>query len=147
MVVVADRNFTLSGKTRDQLQRLQQLESNGARVRLASGYSCKDEYTAVGRRYSGKGIVHGKVVHTEQESIIGSCNWTTSSRANVEVGLHVVLNKVEATKISTMIRQACDGGQAVGEAAVLAEQGRTRSASPVRSRRSSTTTSSALNFG
>ena len=147
IVVVADRNFTLSGKTRDQLQRLQQLESNGARVRLASGHSCRDEYTAVGRKYSGKGIVHGKVVHTEQESIIGSCNWTTSSRSNVELGLHVVLNKVEATKVSTMIRQACDGGQPVGEAAVLAEQGRTRSASPIRGRRSSTSTSSALNFG
>ena len=150
VIVVADRNYTLTGKTRDQLQRLQELESNGAVVRLAQGGKAKEEYAAVGRSWSGTGILHAKFLHTERETIIGSCNWTTSSRANVEMGLHVMLNRVESAKISATIRALSDGGQKVHEAAVLAEQRRnSRSQTPSRGargapKRSSSTT---VNFG
>ena len=92
VIMVIDRAYTLSCKTKECMPRLQELEAHGVVVRLASGHSAKQHYSAVGRTYNGRGIVHGKVVHTEMESIVGSCNWTTSSRTDEEVSLHVKLN-------------------------------------------------------
>ena len=138
VILVIDRAFTLSCKTKECMPRLQELEAHGIKVRLASGHSAKQEYAAVGRSYTGRGIVHGKVVHTETESVIGSCNWTTSSSTNEEVGLHVKLSGVESAKLSGRIRSAADRGQAVGDAATVAEQRQsvTRSQSPTRTTRS-----------
>ena len=146
VIMVIDRAYTLSCKTKECMPRLQELEAHGVVVRLASGHSAKQHYSAVGRTYNGRGIVHGKVVHTEMESIVGSCNWTTSSRANEEVSLHVRLNGVESAKLCGRIRSASDRGQPVGDAATVAEQRQsvttTRSQSPIRATRSVSSSSS-----
>ena len=146
VIFVIDRGYTLSCKTKECMPRLQELEAHGIKVRLASGHSAKEEYRAVGRSFSGRGIVHGKVVHTENESVIGSCNWTTSSRTNEEVSLHVKLSGVESAKLSGRIRCVADRGQPVGEAATVAEQRQsvTRSQSPTRTTRSVSRSSSWL---
>ena len=153
VILVIDRAFTLSCKTKECMPRLQELEAHGIIVRLASGHSAKQEYRAVGRSYGGRGIVHGKVVHTESESVIGSCNWTTSSRTNEEVSLHVKLSGVESAKLCGRIRSASDRGQPVGEASTVAEQRQsvtvTRSQGPIRTTRSVPRSSSwfGLQFG
>ena len=132
-----DRKSTLQGTTRDQLQRLKEIAAHGAEVRVCSGRSYSDEYRAVGRApVGGVGLQHSKVVLTEQTAMIGSCNWTTASRANHEVGLLVVLNAEEHERLKARLCKLISEGEPLASAEILAEQ-RTRSASPTRrSRRS-----------
>ena len=49
VILVIDRAFTLSCKTKECMPRLQELEAHGIVVRLASGHSAMKEYRAVGR--------------------------------------------------------------------------------------------------
>ena len=48
-------------------------------------------YAAVGRSFGGIGNQHAKVVHTDQGTVVGSTNLTTSSRGNHEVAVHLNL--------------------------------------------------------
>ena len=87
-----DRKSTLQGSTRDQLQRLKEMAAYGAEVRVCSGRGYGEEYRAVGRNpVGGLALQHGKVVLTESGALVGSCNWTTASRANHEVGVRMEL--------------------------------------------------------
>ena len=133
--VLVDRKMTLTGTTRDQLKSLQELAANGVRVQVCSGQSYADEYRAVGRTPTGGlGIQHSKVVLTEEAALIGSTNWTTASRANVEVGLKVVLDAEEHKKLKERLLSVHADGVALSEAEKVAAQ-KSRSASPVRRRR------------
>ena len=79
----------------------------------------------------GLGLLHAKVVHTDGGSVIGSCNWTTSSRANIEVGVHVQFTSQESSRLLEEWGAQILEGMPLREAAQLAEQ-RARSASPLR---------------
>lgn len=83
--VIADYRTTLGGNTRDQVQRLRALRSAGIAVLLASGIEIQPEYAAVNRSVrTGQGIQHSKVLRMDEYLIVGSANWTTSSKCNVE---------------------------------------------------------------
>ena len=84
----------------------------------------------------GLGLQHGKVVLTDRVAFIGSCNWTTASRANVETGVLVVLAASEHKKLKDRLVEVLGAGIALKDAEVLAEQ-RHRSASPTRPRQAS----------
>ena len=94
--ILADFSQT-SGRTKLQFQSLKRLERAGVGVRLGKGSSVRDAYVNDGRGAVGgglRGIQHGKVfvlVTKEGEAfgLVGSCNWSTSSRANREFGLEV----------------------------------------------------------
>ena len=136
VTVGSDKRWTLSGKTKNQLQMLLKLQAEGCEVRCLVGVSCGPEYRAVGRNpYNGLGLLHAKVVHTDVGSVIGSCNWTTSSRANIEVGVHVKLTSQESSRLSEEWAAQIEEGLPLREAAQLAEQ-RARSESPLREARS-----------
>ena len=139
-----DRRFTLSGKCRDQLQRAKQLYAEGAKVRLLDGGSLSGEYRQVGRAVGGLGIAHAKVLHSDKGTVIGSCNWTTSSRANLETGLWVELDLVEARKLCLVLQGRLDAGVDLRDAEVAREQSRSVSPRSAAGRRARSQSRSAL---
>eukprot|EP00435_Cladocopium_sp_Y103_P068284 s758_g31.t1 len=86
-----------SGKTKNQLQLAKQLQVSGVKVRMTRGKSIAEAYTNDRRSTkvgSGlQGLHHAKSVlicgGEVNHLIVTSCNWTTSSRANREVGVLV----------------------------------------------------------
>ena len=85
------------GGTRDMVSRAHYMAANGVVVRVYESDSVREDYEAVGRPVGGfKGILHAKALYIESENglrcefIIGSANWTTSTRANGEIGIHGV---------------------------------------------------------
>lgn len=94
--MVCDR-AQAAGRTKQQLQVLKELKSSGAKVRLTSGLGVNEAYRSDGRavRVGAKlqGLHHAKsiLVHChpgdEVKILIGSCNFTTSSKANREASI------------------------------------------------------------
>ena len=85
----------LVGPTGPVKPQLTQLQTRGVEVRLAYGRDLSTTYAAEGResasrRTQGKqGIQHAKVMGSETQAVIGSCNFTTSSQGNNEIGVLV----------------------------------------------------------
>ena len=89
------------GKTKKQLQVLQELAATGVDIRLATGKSVRDAYMSDNRDVcvgSGlQGLHHAKSVlvlrvlvlraSSAAELVVGSTNWTTISRANRACGV------------------------------------------------------------
>ena len=104
--VVADKSQS-AGRTKQQLQVLKELRSVGVRVRLTSGHSVNQAYASdnrsvqIGRNL--KGLHHAKSLFTQEQAgcsvnlLVGSCNFTTSSKANKEAGVGLVLAEESAT--------------------------------------------------
>ena len=92
--VIADYRSTLGGSTRDQVQRLRALRAAGIGVLLASGISIQEEYAAENRAVRpGQGIQHSKVLRMDKYVIVGSANWTTSSKCNIETSALIQLEQ------------------------------------------------------
>jgi hypothetical protein len=89
--VLLDCSMTIKGKTRDQLSSAQRMRAAGVDLRLGDGTALSPVYSLVQRKVFGnlRGIVHAKVVSVGDETLVGSANWTTSSRCNVEVVAHL----------------------------------------------------------
>lgn len=96
--LVCDRSQA-SGKTKQQLQVLKELRSVGTKVKLASGLGVNQAYRSDGRsvRVGSRlqGLHHAKSVMIwchpgdEVDMLVGSCNFTTSSKANKEVSVGI----------------------------------------------------------
>jgi phosphatidylserine/phosphatidylglycerophosphate/cardiolipin synthase-like enzyme len=91
-VIIADRRMTLSEQTAEMQVCLLQASRGGVLVRLGSGEASSAEYEAVGRNVKGlRGIQHSKGLLVQSPGevfcLIGSGNWTTSTRANSEMGV------------------------------------------------------------
>jgi phosphatidylserine/phosphatidylglycerophosphate/cardiolipin synthase-like enzyme len=127
--VALDRAMTLQGRTRDQLSAAKSLVSAGISVRVVAGVPLADEYAAVGRRVGGhlRGIQHSKAVLVGRKLIAGSCNFTTSSRSNWEVGLQVTVK--HPAIVQEFMLAAWNAGTELSEAQISDAQ-RARSSSP-----------------
>ena len=92
--LLSDKGQSTGTSTKLQMQSLQQVARSGVKCRMASGTSLLESYTADGRMTtigkSLKGIQHSKTLlikgDTESYLLVGSSNWTTSSRSNTEFG-------------------------------------------------------------
>jgi phosphatidylserine/phosphatidylglycerophosphate/cardiolipin synthase-like enzyme len=86
--VVLDRNSSLNGKAPEQRALELMMASQGVRVRLMAGDSPREDYAAIGRgdKSGFTGLQHAKAVLLGDRVLFGSCNWTTASRANGELG-------------------------------------------------------------
>jgi len=78
--VIADYGHTLTGTTVAMVERMKALLAAGVQVVLTKGVS------------GNSGIQHSKTLLCDDHIIVGSCNWTTSSRSNQEMSLLVALN-------------------------------------------------------
>ena len=85
------------------------------------------------RGVGGSGILHAKAVHTDNGTLLGSTNWTTSSRANIELGAELALGDLEAAELKDWMSSVIEGGETINDAEVLVMQ-RSRSESPSRKR-------------
>ena len=85
-VRIAMDEGSLQGRTRDMPQQALRLLQSGIEVRSLKGRSVAEEYAAVGRGVASHitGIQHSKCILVDDYLLAGSCNWTTSSRANFE---------------------------------------------------------------
>jgi hypothetical protein len=99
--LVCDRSQA-SGKTKQQLQVLKELRSVGTKVKLASGLGVNQAYRSDGRsvRVGSRlqGLHHAKSVMIwchpgdKVDMLVGSCNFTTSSKANKEASIGISVN-------------------------------------------------------
>ena len=77
------------GQCTGQQSQILRLEGAGVPVRLFEGASKDDDYAAVGRKCFFRGAHHAKALLAGNILIVGSSNWTTSSKANGEMGVVV----------------------------------------------------------
>ena len=128
--VVLDRKMTLTGQTRDQLSSAKELVANGVGVRIVAGVLLAAEYAAVGRSIPGHlvGIHHAKSLLVGRKVLVGSTNWTTSSRSNWEMGVEVEVDAVYVSTVEDMFLAAWRAGTDL-ELAQIHEAQRARSAS------------------
>ena len=127
--VLLDKSMTLTGRTRDQLSCAKELVAGGVLVRVVDGVPLTAEYAKVGRRVPGhlRGIQHSKLCMVGDQLLAGSCNWTTSSRSNWEIGVHTRIIHHEA------VRELVTAGWAGAtdlSIATIGEAHRARSESP-----------------
>ena len=86
-------------KTKLQWQSLKRVATAGVNVRLATGHSVRDAYVSDGRGATVgaglKGLHHAKALlvigEKTAELVVGSLNWSTSSKANSECGLRLAI--------------------------------------------------------
>ena len=86
-------------KTKLQWQSLKRVVTAGVSVRLATGRSVRDAYVSDGRGAAVgaglKGLHHAKALlvigDKTAELVVGSLNWSTSSKANSECGLRLAV--------------------------------------------------------
>ena len=108
--VAFDRRTTLSGVPRDMHQIAQELEARGVEVWLVNGVSVSAEYREVNRTVNGQGIQHAKTCLVDDHMIVGSCNWTTSSRSNFELNVLVKLREAHVHLVNAMMRERIEAG-------------------------------------
>jgi phosphatidylserine/phosphatidylglycerophosphate/cardiolipin synthase-like enzyme len=95
--MIADMGQSQGNRTKLQMQTIQQVSRSGIRVRLCNGApvheSYKQDRRAVNVGRSIRGLQHSKTmmvrVGDKSYLVIGSANWTTSSRSNVEMGVSI----------------------------------------------------------
>jgi len=80
VTMIGDANHALTGTTAAMVTRLAALRDAGVRVELTKGVS------------GNSGIQHSKTLLCDEHVIIGSCNWTNSSRLNQEMSVLLSLN-------------------------------------------------------
>ena len=122
--------MTPHGKTREQLSSAKELVACGVLVRLAAGLNVRAEYAAVGRSIPGHlcGIQHAKCVLAGNRAVVGSWNWTISSRSNGELGLLVGFQGSHLAAIEEMFLTSWHSGQDLSLASILeAQSGKVRS--------------------
>ena len=128
MKVGLDRRTTLSGKPRDQQQMAQQLQASRITVVLQKGTPLAPEYARVNRAVSGTGILHAKCLLADDVLVVGSASWTTSSRANGEVGVLIRLYSSAERPVQEALESRLVGAETL-EAALTARPRRGRSSS------------------
>ena len=93
VTVFIDHKNTLANTARDQLQRLLELRANGICVKVVKGYLMKEAYEADGiQSVGGRGLLHAKALVIDDFLMLGSANWTRSSRANHEMNVLLELS-------------------------------------------------------
>ena len=115
VLLLIDRDNSNSGLARNQAPALARLAARGVCIRNAIGASLGGLY---GHNFANKyGHMHAKMVLNGRTLVTGSCNWTKSSTAHLELGVQVTLSREqERYMILTFFRwwdQAEDG--AAGE--------------------------------
>jgi len=81
MTVIGDHRHTISGSTKAMVAKFSEMRDAGVKVLLSRGIS------------GSSGIQHSKTLLCDEHVIVGSCNWTNSSRLNQERSVLIALNE------------------------------------------------------
>jgi len=81
MTVIGDHGHTISGSTKAMVAKFSEMRDAGVKVLLSRGIS------------GSSGIQHSKTLLCDEHVIVGSCNWTNSSRLNQERSVLIALNE------------------------------------------------------
>ena len=100
----------------------------GVATLLAAGEDSAPHYQAVGRTGGFRGIVHAKLLLVGDVLLIGSTNWTTSSRSNKELTSKLRLSEVSEKMVRDILREWAGEGVPL-RAEQQARERRTRSKS------------------
>ena len=74
--------------------------SAGILVTLSHGTNLSEHYREVGKTpFGGRGICHTKAVLADRLLVLGSCNWTTSSRGNIETDVMIKIFESEIENV------------------------------------------------
>jgi hypothetical protein len=123
--VVLDESQTLRGGTRDCKQQVGRLLTNGVEVRVLTGQSCAAAYAEAGRSIAShiRGIHHCKSIVVDDYAVIGSCNWTTSSRSNFEMGVLCRIEGYGRVALDTKLDEIWDAASPLEAADLEKETG------------------------
>ena len=106
----------------------QQLQASRIALVLQKGTPLGPEYTRGNRAVSGTGLLHAKCLLADDMLVVGSANWTTSSRGNVEVGVLLRLHPSAAQLVQESLESRLVGAETL-EAAQTSVHRRGRSSS------------------
>ena len=85
--------------------RAQQRRRAGVDTLLAAGEDSAPHYQAVGRAGGFRGIVHAKLLLVGDVLLMGSTNWTTSSRSNKELTSKLRLSELSEKMVRDILRE------------------------------------------
>ena len=103
VTVIGDHGHTLTGATAAMVERFTELKDAGVTVLLTRGVS------------GGSGIQHSKTLLCDVHAIVGSCNWTNSSRSNQETSVLLFLNEPGLAAYEDKLRYLQRHGQPFSE--------------------------------
>ena len=96
--LIVDRGHALTGSTEKMIDRMKELQDGGVTVLLSYGQN------------GSTGAQHSKTVTVDEYLLIGSCNWTCSSRTNHEMNVLIKLgnegSKAHEERLSRLRRFA-----------------------------------------
>ena len=95
---------------------------------LQRGTPLAPEYSRVNQAVSGTGLLHAKCLLADDMLVVGSANWTTSSRGNVEVGVLIRLYPSAMQQVQEALESRLVGAETL-EAAQTTVHRRGRSSS------------------
>ena len=95
---------------------------------LQRGTPLAPEYSRANRAVSGTGLLHAKCLLADDMLVVGSANWTTSSRGNVEVGVLFRLYSSATQQVQEALESRLVGAETL-EGALMTVHRRGRSSS------------------
>ena len=108
MTFIVDEHQAKEGHTRYMKEQLARMIDGNVEVLFQRGGNLAAEYRKVGRVVNVKGHVHAKFVAvlgpTEKFLIVGSTNWTTSSKGNYELNVLLELSEGGLLELRTLMR-------------------------------------------
>ena len=119
VTMCCDHRTTLGQQTREQLNRIIALRAVGVQIYLVAGLDIRLEYAAVSRSVRpGFGILHQKTVMVGRHFIVGSTNFTTSSRNNHEISALLWLHPEGATVYQQKYDELKSSGEILSDASI-----------------------------
>ena len=112
VTVCGDYRTCLGASTRDQLNRVIALRSAGVNVYLVAGLDIQPEYALIGKSVRpGIGILHQKTALIGSWLVVGSTNFTTSSRNNRELSVLLWLDDTTVKKYHELYKELAASGE------------------------------------
>ena len=91
------------------------LGAAGVEVRVRTGRDLRTVYTR-SRKSMGSGIMHSKFLRVGGTVVVGSTNFTTSSQANVETSVSLLLNELGVQTFRARFVTEWDGAKSYAQA-------------------------------
>ena len=125
MTMIVDEYQTQQGHTRLMKEQLARIIDHDVEVMFQRGGSLAAEYRKVGRVVNVKGHVHATFCAVlgpeENRLIVGSTNWTTSSKGDFEMSVLIELNEGGLLELRGRMRFFREGAKPHEETKVFAE--------------------------